>query len=204
MSIRIHLLTGCGYITLQWRHNGRNDVSNHQPHDCFLDRLFRRRSKKTSKLRVTDLCAGNSPGPVNSPHKWPVTRKMFPFDDVIMRRSTQWPTEFCLCGFIGGIQSISSIHLTMQGLYITWLSCHVIEFIIKPLCFHFQCSHTITCLESNVRAHLRGLSNRYITLLCVCRETSGKHAAAIILLQPYHPHIKLIQNIRSTLITATW
>ena len=24
--------------------------------------------------------------PVNSPHKWPVTRKMFPFDDVIMRR----------------------------------------------------------------------------------------------------------------------
>ena len=25
-------------------------------------------------------------GPVNSPHKWPVTRKMFPFDDVIMIR----------------------------------------------------------------------------------------------------------------------
>ena len=23
-------------------------------------------------------------GPVNSPHKWPVTREMFPFDDVIM------------------------------------------------------------------------------------------------------------------------
>ena len=26
--------------------------------------------------------------PVNSPHKWPVTRKMFPFDDVIMLIST--------------------------------------------------------------------------------------------------------------------
>ena len=25
-------------------------------------------------------------GPGNSPHKWPVTRKMFPFDDVIMHR----------------------------------------------------------------------------------------------------------------------
>ena len=25
-------------------------------------------------------------GPVNSPHKWPVTRKMFPFDDVIMQQ----------------------------------------------------------------------------------------------------------------------
>ena len=27
---------------------------------------------------------GNHRGPVNSPHKWPVTRKMFPFDDVII------------------------------------------------------------------------------------------------------------------------
>ena len=47
--------------TLQWRHNGRDGVSNHQPHPCLLNRLFRRRSKKTSKLRVTGLCAGNSP-----------------------------------------------------------------------------------------------------------------------------------------------
>ena len=47
---------------LQWRHNERNSVSHHQPHDCLLNRLFRRRSKKTSKLRVTGLCAGNSPG----------------------------------------------------------------------------------------------------------------------------------------------
>ena len=47
---------------LRWRHNGRDSVSNHQPHDCLLNRLFRRRSKKTSKRRVTGLCAGNSPG----------------------------------------------------------------------------------------------------------------------------------------------
>ena len=48
--------------SLQWRHNGWDSVSNHQPHDCLLNRLFRHRSKKTSKLRVTGLCAGNSPG----------------------------------------------------------------------------------------------------------------------------------------------
>ena len=47
---------------LRWRHNGCNSVSNHQPHDCLLNRLFRRRSKKTSKLRVTGLCMGNSSG----------------------------------------------------------------------------------------------------------------------------------------------
>ena len=71
-------------MPLHWRHNDHDDVSNHQPHGCLLNRLFKRRSKKTSKLCVTGLCVGNSPGPVNSPHKGPVTRKMFPFDDVIM------------------------------------------------------------------------------------------------------------------------
>ena len=49
-------------LSLQWLHNERDGVSNHQPHDCLLRRLFRRRSKKTSKIRVTGLCAGNSPG----------------------------------------------------------------------------------------------------------------------------------------------
>ena len=49
-------------LSLQWRHNGRDSVWNHQPYDCLLNRLFRRRSKKTSKLRVTGLCAGNWPG----------------------------------------------------------------------------------------------------------------------------------------------
>ena len=49
-------------MTLRWRHNGCDSVSNHQPHDCLLNCLFRRRSKKTSKLRVTGLCVGNSPG----------------------------------------------------------------------------------------------------------------------------------------------
>ena len=71
-------------LPLRWRHNELDGVSGHQPHDCLLNRLFRRRSTKTSKLRVTGLCVGNSPGPVNSPHKGPVTRKMLPFDDVIM------------------------------------------------------------------------------------------------------------------------
>ena len=51
---------GCNF-PLQWRHNGRDDVLNYEPHDCELNRLFRRRSKETLKLRITDICAGNSP-----------------------------------------------------------------------------------------------------------------------------------------------
>ena len=68
---------------LQWSHNERNGVSNHQPHDCLLKRLFRRRSKKISKLRVTGLCAGNSPVSIwwrhhdNSlPHSANITSKL--------------------------------------------------------------------------------------------------------------------------------
>ena len=76
--------------SLRWRQNGRDSVSNHQPRECLFNHLFRRRSKKTSKPRVTGLCMGNSPGPVNSPHKGPVTRKMFPFDDAIMCFYYSW------------------------------------------------------------------------------------------------------------------
>ena len=48
-------------LSLQLRHNGRDGASNHQPHGCLLNRLFRCGSKKTSKPRVTGLCARNSP-----------------------------------------------------------------------------------------------------------------------------------------------
>ena len=48
-------------VWLQWRHNEHDGVLNHHPHGCLLYRLFRRRSKKTSKLRVTGLCEGNLP-----------------------------------------------------------------------------------------------------------------------------------------------
>ena len=52
----------CGTCkALQWRHYGHDGVSHHQPRHCLFNRLYRRRSKKTSKLRVTGLCAGNSP-----------------------------------------------------------------------------------------------------------------------------------------------
>ena len=78
---------------LWWRHNGRDSgVSNHQPHDCFLKRLFRRRSKKTSKLRVTGFVWGIHRGPVNSPHKWPVSGKCFH----LMTSSWIFPIEMVL------------------------------------------------------------------------------------------------------------
>ena len=41
-------------------------------------------------------------GPVNSPHKWPVTRKMFPFDDVIMGKRFN-PNGRCVIWIDGNI-----------------------------------------------------------------------------------------------------
>ena len=55
------MLHGGIEISLQGRHNGYDTVSNYKSHDCLVNRLFRRRSRKTSKLRFTGLCAGNSP-----------------------------------------------------------------------------------------------------------------------------------------------
>ena len=86
MNIRYKFsLFGCATITaLQIRHNERDGVSNHQHHDCLLNRLSRRRSKETSMLASLAFVWGIHRWPVNSPHKGTVTRKIFPFHDVIM------------------------------------------------------------------------------------------------------------------------
>ena len=73
------------HATLQWRHNDHDGVSNHQPHDCLLSRLFRHKWKKTSKLRVTGPCAGNSPATGEFPEQKASDAEMFPFDDAIMK-----------------------------------------------------------------------------------------------------------------------
>ena len=61
--------------TLEWRHNESDGVSNQRRLYCLLNFWFRRRAK----LCVSGFLCGDQ-----SPHKRSVTRKMFPFDDVIM------------------------------------------------------------------------------------------------------------------------
>ena len=71
-------------ISLQWCHNERDSISNHQPHDCLLtvySDIDQRKHQSSSPLAFVQ---GIHWWPVNSPHKGPVTRKMFPFDDVII------------------------------------------------------------------------------------------------------------------------
>ena len=95
--------------SLQWRRNEHDGVSNLQPPNCLLKRLFRHRSKKTSKIRVTGLCVRViHRWPVNCPHRWPVTRRMFPFDDVIMGYS-------CVSGFGTSIMCLAPTSVCAQN-----------------------------------------------------------------------------------------
>ena len=79
---------GKNSITIvQWRHIEhieRDRVSNHWRLDCLRSRLFRRRSKKTSKLHVTGLCEGNPPVTGEFPSQGASNMDFFPFDDVII------------------------------------------------------------------------------------------------------------------------
>ena len=72
-------------MSLQGRHNGRDGVSNHQSYDCLLNRLFRRWSKKTSKLikKQSHLGTvnkrGNCLSAQRTPNPQPLTKICFAF-----------------------------------------------------------------------------------------------------------------------------
>ena len=49
--------------------------------------------------------------PVDSPHKWPVTRKMFPFDDVIIDLPVEWSSTA-----VSGKEPLCSINTVLGGM----------------------------------------------------------------------------------------
>ena len=74
-------------------------------------------------------------GPVNSPHKWPVTRKMFPFDDVIMWPCAHWTRETVIMPTLSALTTTSygddklGIMTTKAGL----------EIIMTPVATKLSC-----------------------------------------------------------------
>ena len=76
------------YVVLQWRHNEHHGVSNHQQLHCLFKRLFRSSNQRKHQSSASlAFVRGTHRWPVDSPHKGPVTRKMFQFDNVIMART---------------------------------------------------------------------------------------------------------------------
>ena len=74
------------HTPLQWRHNERVGVSNHQPTIAYSTVYSGADERKHQSPASLAFVWGIHRWPVNYPHKGPVTRKMFPFDDVIMCR----------------------------------------------------------------------------------------------------------------------
>ena len=80
-----------GSVTLCWLHNGRNSISNHQPHDCLLNLYSSADQRKHQSSASLAFVRGIHRWWVNSSHKGPAMRKMFPFDDIIMiTEHLQW------------------------------------------------------------------------------------------------------------------
>ena len=79
------IITSIGHA-IQWHHNERDDVWNHRCPIVYWNRLFRYRSKTTSKLRATDLCEGNSPVTDEFPTQRVSNAEMSLLDDVFMGR----------------------------------------------------------------------------------------------------------------------
>ena len=79
------------HMALQWCHNERRGVSNHQSHDCLL-----KDERKHQSSASLAFVRGIHRGPVNSSHKWPITQKMFPFDDVIIDLGYTTGNHICI------------------------------------------------------------------------------------------------------------
>ena len=82
--------------SLQWCHSKCDSASNHRCRDCSFTRLFRRRSKKASKLRVTCLCEGNPSVTGGFPFQGASNAEIFPFDSVIMWNVGVRTVEACV------------------------------------------------------------------------------------------------------------
>ena len=80
--------------------------------------------------------------PVNSPHKWPVTRKMFSFDDVIMLRYISdgypilysHPESYLVLSWQTSLKLIIMYHIAHNT---TWNKiCHVMRNLMKYILLH--------------------------------------------------------------------
>ena len=99
---------------LQWHHNERGGVSNRQTHDCLLKRLFNQRKHQSFASLVFKFVRGIQRWPVNSPHKGPGTREMFPFDDVIMEIYRLLVLMMCQFPQIGTVMVIYTEAMFLQ------------------------------------------------------------------------------------------
>ena len=135
-------------MSLQWRHayNERDDVSNHRWLGWF--RADQRKHQSSASLAfVREIHRW----PVNFPHKGPITRKMFLFDDA----------RHVFAGVAAKLQQAIVLDVTASRvkclaqfiLHFCWEIC--LEYIIKYHClsYHHWLQHTMFCLNTILGLH---------------------------------------------------
>ena len=122
--------------TLQWCHNGRDGVSNHQPHHCSFNRLFRCRSMKTSKLRVTGLCAGNSPVTGEFPTQVASNAENF---SIWWRHHdiSKWPPRYIHCDYHVPQSKVLNVNIMLKS-SCNLCSIDVLNWVIHWWRWHFK------------------------------------------------------------------
>ena len=103
-------------------------------------------------------------GPVNSPHKGPVTRKMFPFDDVIMKHIIlsimHTARVFCFCcGFVAIMDRMDRQWLPKQS---TAIDVHIFQVVVYAL-------KVFLCLWAH-KMYSFGKDFRYLILIVTRRS----------------------------------
>ena len=148
------LLSWCN--PLKWRHNRRDSVWNHQPHDCLHNRLFRRRSKKTpallafEALRHWPLC-GKSTGTGEFPAQmasyvenvsiwWRHHVNDFPQRAWLKLTSANHSTTR---------RSASHVYISLGELLllVTPTKISAVEILLMPICTFFTSMHDIILLQ---------------------------------------------------------
>ena len=135
-------------LSLRWRHDGLDGVSNH---DCLLNRLLtgadQRKHQSSASLAF-----------VRGIHRWPVARKMFPFGDVIM-------ILFCFVLFFvfwGGVSKNEYELLNLRAIKISTLYKNCI----------FQWTGKIFCVEIQrcpLKFHPKYLTHTLKDVYCIRR-----------------------------------
>ena len=119
--------------------NDRHGVSHYRSIECLQNSLFTLTTKKYQRIALLSLCEGpTSGGSVDSPQKGTVTRKMFPFGDVIMSKRDTIALVWRDCNRTGifPVTWIRLTHWDMADNYRPHFHMHILEWIFLNFKFH--------------------------------------------------------------------
>ena len=167
-------------LTLRWRHNGRDGVSNHQTHDCLLNRLFRRRSKETLKLGVSGLCAGNSPMTSEFPAQMASNAE----------KCFHLMTSSCNLWYVQIITADGRIRLFAHF-------TNSLPSLCKNVRKHWTCKMCVTCILSSVCLKLSIFSeSSYVQYMALCDISLPNSLLVIMTIFLFHFIIIIKSEIR--------